>query len=127
MKALGLLLSVMGDTSNNQKRSKFAREIGRYLTDKAVIKEDTAYYNSYYNHYTRYLLYHSVIRTDAMVLDGLCSGYPESPVIPKLLKHLMISRKNNCWYNTQDNCWCNLAINKYFRGMKISMKFLILF
>jgi hypothetical protein len=53
---------------------------------------------------------------DAVVLEGLVNGYPNSPIIPMLVKGLLDVRTDGRWSNTQENAWVILALNSYFQG-----------
>lgn len=126
MEALGWILAVLGDDSERTRRtaprseahSAAAGEVGRYLSDHVVMDDadsGVGYYDSYYDDMVRHALLHSNTRTDAAILDGLCAGYPESPVIPQLVRGLLEKRRDGCWQNTQENAWAVMALDRYFR------------
>ncbi|MFN2221451.1 MAG: hypothetical protein ACK2UH_02790, partial [Candidatus Promineifilaceae bacterium] len=61
-----------------------------------------------------YLLLHSNRRTDAIILDALIAGDPESDLIPKVVNGLLAHRTQGRWYNTQENVFILLALDRYF-------------
>jgi hypothetical protein len=110
------VLSVLSDTSDDLERSRFTDEIVTYINKHAITSNASAYFHSYYEEPTRHLMFHTPLRTDAILLDALIAGDTQSPVIPKLATHLLNSSKCNHWSNTQENCWATLALDKYFHG-----------
>lgn len=62
----------------------------------------------------QYLLFYSRNRMNSVILDGLTQGKPTSDLIPKLVKGLLLSRKNGCWNSTQENAFALLALANYF-------------
>lgn len=75
---------------------------------------------------TRHRLFHSGVRTDAVILEALVIADPstisffasqnmkESPLIPKLIKGLLDVRRDGRWNNTQENLWVTIALDRYF-------------
>ncbi len=64
MEALGLLLTVLADTSNKQKRSSYADELARYLVVHASTDDvsSTTHYPSFYDEHSRHTVLHSEYR-----------------------------------------------------------------
>ncbi|HEY9718084.1 MAG TPA: alpha-2-macroglobulin family protein [Trichormus sp.] len=59
-------------------------------------------------------LFYSNVRMQAVVLETLMQDQPTSPIITKLLRGLLLARKNGIWSNTQENGYALLALSKYF-------------
>lgn len=118
MEALGLLLTVFGDTSHKQKRSQYADELARYINLHAQSDEaqGTAHYPSFYAELERHEVLHSSLRVDAIILQGLVTAAPESPLIMPMVKGLLARRRNGVWYNTQENAWAIIALDTYYSG-----------
>ena len=126
LEALGWVLAVLSDTTNDLEKSRFTDEIASYINKYAIIdinNNNIAYFNSYYEEPSRHLLFHTPLRTDSVLLDALISADIQSPIIPKLASHLLNSMKCNHWSNTQENCWATLALDKYFHGNQFDIIF----
>ncbi|MGH9549653.1 MAG: hypothetical protein ACRD3W_09765, partial [Terriglobales bacterium] len=61
-----------------------------------------------------YLLFFSQNRLTAVLLEAFIEDQPDNDIIPKLVKALQLSRKNGCWFNTQENAYSLSALSKYF-------------
>jgi uncharacterized protein YfaS (alpha-2-macroglobulin family) len=61
-----------------------------------------------------YLLLHSNRRTDAIILDAMIAGDPQSDLIPKVVNGLLAHRTKGRWGNTQENVFVLLALDRYF-------------
>lgn len=55
------------------------------------------------------------IEGTAKALHALLIVRPESPLIPKIIRHLMLSKKGNEWWNTRDTSAALLAITEYWK------------
>ena len=53
-------------------------------------------------------------RLNALVLESLITVQPANPLIPKIVRSLMLSRRKNGWQNTNEDSFCLLALSKYF-------------
>lgn len=115
LEAIGWLLSILGDESKQLTRSKYADELGKYLTEEVSFTESgTAYFVTHYEepHY----IFHSQLRSIAVILEGLVTGFPSSSIIPKLVQYLIECREvGGHWSNTQENAWITFALFRYFR------------
>ncbi len=141
MEALGLLLTVLADTSSKQKRSSYADELARYLVVHASTDDvsSTTHYPSFYDEHSRHTVLHSEYRVgmalhklnivalgignlsflhgaDAILLEAFVIADPENPLIPNLVKGLMAKRRDGIWKNTQENCWALVSLDRYFTG-----------
>jgi len=61
-------------------------------------------------------LFHSNVRSTAMVLQALLEAQPEHPLIEKLTAYLLEARKNGRWHNTQETVYALLALHGYYRA-----------
>jgi len=57
---------------------------------------------------------HSDRRADAIILDALIAGDPQSDLIPKVVNGLLAHRTKGRWGNTQENVFVLLALDRYF-------------
>jgi uncharacterized protein YfaS (alpha-2-macroglobulin family) len=88
-------------------------EIKRHLENRAVETAGAANFTTSYGE-EAYLLLHSDRRTDAVILDALIAGDPESDLIPKVVNGLLAHRTKGRWANTQENVFVLLALDRYF-------------
>lgn len=66
--------------------------------------------------FQRQYLFHSNIRTNSVILEALVIGYPQSPIIPKLVEGLLECREpGGHWANTQENAWVCYALYRYYQ------------
>jgi len=54
-------------------------------------------------------------RGDAIMLKALIEVYPDSDLIPKVVKGLLGARKEGKWGSTQENAFVLMALESYFR------------
>ncbi|MGD8807393.1 MAG: alpha-2-macroglobulin family protein, partial [Chloroflexota bacterium] len=87
--------------------------IRRHIGNRAVETAGAANFTTDYGD-DAYLLLHSNRRTDAIILDALIAGDPESDLIPKVVNGLLAHRTQGRWYNTQENVFILLALDRYF-------------
>jgi hypothetical protein len=88
-------------------------EIKRHIENRAVETPGAANFTTSYGE-EAYLLLHSDRRTDAIILDALISGDPDSDLIPKVVNGLLAHRTKGRWANTQENVFILLALDRYF-------------
>ncbi|MGB3714436.1 MAG: alpha-2-macroglobulin family protein [Candidatus Promineifilaceae bacterium] len=88
-------------------------EIMRHLENRAVETAGAANFTTSYGE-EAYLLLHSDRRTDAVILDALIAGDPDSDLIPKVVNGLLAHRTKGRWSNTQENVFVLLALDRYF-------------
>jgi len=60
-------------------------------------------------------LFHSNVRSTAMVLDALLVARPEHPLVEKLTRYLLEVRKEGRWGNTQESAYSLIALQRYYR------------
>jgi len=60
-------------------------------------------------------LFHSNVRSSAMLLHALLAVRPDHPLVEKLVQHLMQRQKDGRWLNTQETVYCLLALQSYFQ------------
>jgi uncharacterized protein YfaS (alpha-2-macroglobulin family) len=87
--------------------------IQRHITNLAVETAGAANFTTSYGDQA-YLLLHSDRRTDAIILDAMIAGQPESDLIPKVVNGLLAHRTEGRWGNTQENVFVLLALDRYF-------------
>ncbi len=61
-----------------------------------------------------YRFFYSPTRQEAAVLESMIMDQPDSDLIPKLAKGLLMQRKAGRWESTQENSAVLLALSKYF-------------
>jgi uncharacterized protein YfaS (alpha-2-macroglobulin family) len=87
--------------------------IRRAIENRAVETAGAANFSTAYSDQD-YLLLRSNRRTDAIILDAMIGGDPESDLIPKVVNGLLAHRTAGRWNNTQENVFVLLALNRYF-------------
>ena len=87
--------------------------IRRHIGNRAVETAGAANFTTSYGDQA-YLLLHSDRRTDAIILDAMIAGDPESDLIPKVVNGLLAHRTEGRWDNTQENVFVLLALDRYF-------------
>jgi uncharacterized protein YfaS (alpha-2-macroglobulin family) len=87
--------------------------IARHFNNRAVETAGAANFTTSYGDQA-YLLLHSDRRTDAVILDALIAGEPDSDLIPKVVNGLLAHRTRGRWGNTQENVFVLLALDRYF-------------
>jgi uncharacterized protein YfaS (alpha-2-macroglobulin family) len=87
--------------------------IRRHLGNRAVETAGAANFTTSYSDQT-YLLLDSDRRTDAIILDAMIAGDPDSDLIPKVVNGLLAHRTRGRWGNTQENVFVLLALDRYF-------------
>jgi uncharacterized protein YfaS (alpha-2-macroglobulin family) len=88
--------------------------IERHIANRAVETAGAANFTTDYGD-DAYLMLHSDRRTDAIILDALIAGDPESDLIPKVVNGLLAHRTRGRWGNTQENVFVLLALDRYFK------------
>jgi uncharacterized protein YfaS (alpha-2-macroglobulin family) len=87
--------------------------IERHISNRTVETAGTANFTTRYSDQA-YLLLRSDRRTDAIILDAMIAGAPESDLIPKVVNGLLAHRTKGHWKNTQENVFVLLALDSYF-------------
>jgi uncharacterized protein YfaS (alpha-2-macroglobulin family) len=87
--------------------------IRRHIGNRAVETASAANFTTSYGDQA-YLLLHSDRRTDAIILDAMIAGDPQSDLIPKVVNGLLAHRTRGRWDNTQENVFVLLALDRYF-------------
>jgi hypothetical protein len=87
--------------------------IRRHIANRAVETPGAANFTTSYSDQS-YLLLDSDRRTDAIVLEAMIAGDPESDLIPKVVNGLLAHRTQGRWNNTQENVFVLLALDRYF-------------
>jgi len=87
--------------------------IRRHLSNRAVETAGAANFTTSYSDQT-YLLLDSDRRTDAIILDALIAGDPQSDLIPKVVTGLLAHRVQGRWNSTQENVFVLLALDSHF-------------
>eukprot|EP00026_Physarum_polycephalum_P000642 Phypoly_transcript_00643.p1 GENE.Phypoly_transcript_00643~~Phypoly_transcript_00643.p1 ORF type:complete len:1377 (+),score=227.53 Phypoly_transcript_00643:470-4132(+) len=117
LEVLGWLLFILSDLKHKP-RSK--DEIARYLDSLLIVDQDGAgHFSSYYEPEIRQAVFHTPVRTDAVVLMGLLQAKVDSPSVAPLVKGLLGCRKDNVWGNSQEICWAIIALGRYFEELEL--------
>ncbi|MFL7807306.1 MAG: hypothetical protein AB8I80_01675, partial [Anaerolineae bacterium] len=87
--------------------------IQRHISNRAVETAGAANFTTSYSDQA-YLLLNSDRRTDAIILDAMIAGQPDSDLIPKVVNGLLAHRTKGRWGNTQENVFVLLALDRYF-------------
>jgi alpha-2-macroglobulin len=93
-----------------------AHEIIEFLKNRVHETAETANFVTSYGDANdgSFLLLHSNLRTDGVMLEALVRTAPTDTLIVKLVKGLLARRKRGRWGNTQENCHILLALDQYF-------------
>jgi uncharacterized protein YfaS (alpha-2-macroglobulin family) len=110
LEAVAWLWQVLeGDPTSSGQVEAMRRLIGNRAVETAGAANFTTAYSD-----QGYLLLRSDRRTDAIVLEAMIAGDPESDLIPKVVNGLLAHRTAGRWNNTQENVFVLLALNRYF-------------
>jgi alpha-2-macroglobulin len=96
--------------ANAQERASITKHLANRVTETAGAAHFVTSYGD-----GDYLLLHSDLRADGILLEGMIGDDPKSDVIPKLVTGLLGHRKAGRWGSTQENAFVLLALDKYFR------------
>jgi len=110
LEAIAWLWMALDDVAGYEAQNE---AIARHLNNRAVETASSATFTADYGEQD-YLLLHSNRRTDALILDALIDGAPESDLIPKVVEALLGHRTRGRWENTQENVFVLLALDHYF-------------
>ena len=110
LEAVAWLWQVLIDDPGSADRLEAIR---RHVANRAVETAGAANFTTSYGD-EAYLLLHSNRRTDALLLDALIAGDPQSDLIPKVVNGLLAHRTKGRWGNTQENVFVLLALDRYF-------------
>jgi uncharacterized protein YfaS (alpha-2-macroglobulin family) len=110
LEAVAWLWQVLNDDPGSTAELEAIR---RHIGNRAVETAGAANFTTSYGDQA-YLLLHSDRRTDAIILDALIAGDPQSDLIPKVVNGLLAHRTKGRWGNTQENVFVLLALDRYF-------------
>jgi uncharacterized protein YfaS (alpha-2-macroglobulin family) len=111
LEAVAWLCQVLNDDPNSSAQLEAIR---RHFDNRAVETAGAANFTTSYGD-EAYLLLHSDRRADAVILDALIAGDPESDLIPKVVNGLLAHRTRGRWSSTQENVFVLLALDRYFQ------------
>jgi uncharacterized protein YfaS (alpha-2-macroglobulin family) len=111
LEAVAWIWQVLNDDPGSTEELEAIR---RHIGNRAVETPGAANFTTSYGDQA-YLLLHSDRRTDAIILDAMIAGDPESDLIPKVVNGLLAHRTQGRWRNTQENVFVLLALDRYFR------------
>ena len=111
LEAVAWLWQVLNDDPNSIAQ---VEAIQRHIGNRAVETAGSANFTTSYGD-EAYLLLHSDRRADAVILDALIAGDPESDLIPKVVNGLLAHRTRGRWSSTQENVFVLLALDRYFQ------------
>lgn len=111
IEAIAFLLCVFAEAGH-----ALAAQLANYIetTVRAYNVETRVSYPDVYTDTSRYEIFHSNTRTDAVLLEAMVSAKPNSALVAHLFRGLLRARRDNRWGNTQENAFCIVAIAKYF-------------
>jgi uncharacterized protein YfaS (alpha-2-macroglobulin family) len=110
LEAVAWLWQVLNDDPGSAAELEAIR---RHINNRAVETAGAANFTTSYGE-EAYLLLHSNRRTDAIILDAMIAGDPQSDLIPKVVNGLLAHRTKGRWGNTQENVFVLLALDRYF-------------
>jgi uncharacterized protein YfaS (alpha-2-macroglobulin family) len=110
LEAVAWLWQVLNDDAGS---ASDVEAIRRHIGNRAVETAGAANFTTSYGDQA-YLLLHSDRRTDAIILDAMIAGDPQSDLIPKVVNGLLAHRTRGRWGNTQENVFVLLALDRYF-------------
>lgn len=114
LEAIGwLLFSLANDKIHKHQES--IEKLYKYLKTRVNETSETANFITSYDDDGKHVMFHSLKRTDAILLEALLSVDPSSSLCIKLCKGLQASRVKGAWNSTQENCFVLVALEKYFR------------
>jgi uncharacterized protein YfaS (alpha-2-macroglobulin family) len=111
LEAVAWLWQVLNDDPNSAAQLEAIR---RHIGNRAVETAGAANFTTSYGD-EAHLLLHSNRRADAVILDALIAGDPESDLIPKVVNGLLAHRTRGRWSSTQENVFVLLALDRYFQ------------
>jgi alpha-2-macroglobulin len=97
-------------------KSHESSEVFAFLANRVHETAETANFVTSYGDAKdgTFLLLHSNLRADGVLLEALVRTKPSDTLIVKLVKGLLAGRKRGHWGNTQENCHVLLAMDQYF-------------
>ncbi len=114
LEAMAWLWQVLDDDPGSAAEVEAIR---RHIGNRAVETAGAANFATSYGDQA-YLLLHSDRRTDAIILDAMIAGDPQSDLIPKVVNGLLAHRTKGRWGNTQENVFVLLALDRYFEAFE---------
>jgi uncharacterized protein YfaS (alpha-2-macroglobulin family) len=94
--------------------STMIADLARDLSNMAKIAPTTAHFEEQTSPSWCWI-YHSNVRTTALVMQALTETQPENPIIPKVARWLVDQQKIGCWRTTQENLYVVDALITYYR------------
>ncbi len=110
LEATALLASALLEAE----RSEAAAPVLRHIANRAVESAGTAEFADDYGE-GGWWVYWSGRRTDALALEALLRGDPNTDLVPKVVRALQAHRVRGRWRSTQENAFVLLALERYFR------------
>jgi alpha-2-macroglobulin len=95
-------------------RTEAAAPVLRHIANRAVESAGTAEFADDYGEHG-WRVYWSGRRTDALALEALLRGDPDTDLVPKVVRALQAHRVRGRWRSTQENSFVLLALERYFR------------
>ncbi len=89
----------------------------RHIGNRAVESAGTAEFADDYGEHG-WRVYWSGRRTDALALEALLRGDPNTDLVPKVVRALQAHRIRGRWRSTQENAFVLLALERYFRAFE---------
>ena len=92
-------------------------ELARDMMNRAKIAPTSAHFEEQESREWSWV-FHSNVRTTALVLQALSEAQPGSPILPKVVRWLLDQRRAGCWRTTQENLYVVDALAAYFRAFE---------
>jgi alpha-2-macroglobulin len=108
--ARAYLLKALSVSKGN---NNFIQTLADELTNLAKVVHTSAYFEER-DPFGMQQVFHSNVRTTALVMQALIETQPENSIIPRAVRWLLDNRKNGCWRTTQENIYVVDALATYF-------------
>ncbi len=91
------------------------QDLARDLANQAKISPTSVHFEER-NAYGMGWIFHSNVRTTALVMQALVEAQPENSLIPKVVRWLLDEQRSCRWRTTQENLYVVDALATYFRA-----------
>jgi uncharacterized protein YfaS (alpha-2-macroglobulin family) len=93
------------------------QDLARDLVNQAKIAPTSAHFEER-NPYGMEWIFHSNVRTTALVMQALVETQPENSLMPKVVRWLLDEQRSGRWRTTQENLYVVDALATYFRAFE---------
>jgi len=109
--AKAYLLKALGVAKGN---SAIMQDLSRDLLNHVKVAPTTAHFEETSTGGMEWI-FHSTVRTTALVMQALVETEPENPMMAKVVRWLLENRRSGQWRSTQENLYVVDALSTYFR------------